>query len=204
MVMPRTRNNLSASEVISGLQKHIRRSEEEAAMQAAAELLYSGNKMLVGWLLNRLEVISHEDIGLANPSAIVFTAITVGQIRELLKAKKDDRASLYVANIILMLCRSPKSRLGDHFQAACGKPVKLGTPYTVPEYAFDKHTSRGRKMGRGLDHFRASSALCSPVADIHDPYEDRAYAVWTRMQDLPQGPPIDEDADEELTEKRLF
>lgn len=199
-MMPRTRNNLSASEVISGLQKHIRRDEEEQAMQAAAELLYSGNKMLVGWLLNRLEVISHEDIGIANPQAVIFTAITVGQIRELLKAKKDDRASLYVANIILLLCRSPKSRLGDHFQAACGKPVKLGTPYEVPEYAFDKHTHRGRKMNRGLDHFRESSARLSPLSDVDDQYEERAYAVWARMQAQAQG----EDADEELSEKRLF
>jgi hypothetical protein len=37
-MMPRTRNNLSASEVISGLQKHIRRGEEAPAMQAAAEI----------------------------------------------------------------------------------------------------------------------------------------------------------------------
>lgn len=200
-MMPRTRNNLSASEVISGLQKHIRRSEEEPAMQAAAELLYSGNKMLVGWLLNRLEVISHEDIGIANPQAVIFTAITVGQIRELLKAKKDDRASLYVANIILLLCRSPKSRIGDHFQAACGKPVKLGEPYEVPEYAFDKHTSRGRKLGRGLQHFRDSSALLSPPSRDYDPYEDRAYEVWARMQANAQGETADS---EEQTENTLF
>lgn len=199
-MMPRTRNNLSASEVISGLQKHIRRSEEEPAMQAAAELLYSGNKMLVGWLLNRLEVISHEDIGIANPQAVIFTATTVAQIRELLKSKKDDRASLYVANIILLLCRSPKSRLGDHFQAACGKPVKLGTPYEVPEYAFDKHTIRGRKMNRGLAHFRESSAQLSPLSDVDDQYEDRAYEVWARMQAQEQDP----DAVEHAAENLLF
>lgn len=200
-MMPRTRNNLSASEVISGLQKHIRRGEEEPAMQAAAELLYSGHKMLVGWLLNRLEVIAHEDIGIANPTAVMFTAVTAGQIRELLKAKKDDRASLYVANIILLLCRSPKSRLGDHFQAACGKPVKLGTPYEVPEYAFDKHTTRGRKLGRGLQHFRDSSALLSPQSGEHDPYEDRAYEVWARMQANAQGETADA---EEQAENTLF
>lgn len=200
-MMPRTRNNLSASEVISGLQKHIRRGEEELAMQAAAELLYSGHKMLVGWLLNRLEVIAHEDIGIANPTAVMFTAVTAGQIRELLKAKKDDRASLYVANIILLLCRSPKSRLGDHFQAACGKPVKLGTPYEVPEYAFDKHTTRGRKLGRGLQHFRDSSALLSPQSGEHDPYEDRAYEVWARMQANAQGETADA---EEQAENTLF
>jgi replication-associated recombination protein RarA len=184
MRRPPTRNGLNASDVISGLQKHIRRGEEEMAMQAAAELLYSENKMLIGWLFNRLEVISHEDIGIADPTAVMFTASTIPQARALVKENKVDRASLYVGNVILILCRAQKTRLGDHFQAACGKPVKLGQAYVVPEYAYDKHTSTGRALGRDLQHFREHSAILFPQAThVPDIYEDRAYEVWQRMAD---------------------
>lgn len=118
-------------------------------MQAAAELLFSEQKSNASWLVNRLVAIAHEDIGIANPPAVMFVNSTVPHIRDLLKENKRDRAGLLIGNCILVLCRGPKSRLGDHFQCAAGKPVKLGIePYAIPDYAHDKHTHKGRSAGK--------------------------------------------------------
>lgn len=182
MRMPKTLNGLNAPDVISGLQKHIRRGEEELACQAACELLYSGAKGHAGWLLNRLVIISHEDIGLANPQAVMFTAATIDQARTLLKENKIDGVALLVANVILMLSRSLKSRLGGHFVAAAGCQVRLGKPYEIPDYAYDMHTAKGRAAKKDLEDFRGDGAKLDRVdTALHDPYEDKAYENWKSM-----------------------
>jgi hypothetical protein len=77
-----------------------------------------------------------------------------------------------------MLCRGPKSREADHFQAAIGLAAELHeTSPDLPDYAFDIHTTKGRKMGRGMKHFRESSTQLVPKP-VKDSYEDEAYAIW--------------------------
>ena len=194
MFRPRTVNGLNSSEVISGLQKHIRRGEERQAMQAAAELLFSEQKSNASWLVNRLVAIAHEDIGIANPAAVMFVNSTVPHIRDLLKENKRDRAGLLIANCLLLLCRDPKSRLGDHFQCAAGKPVKLGIePYAIPDYAHDKHTHKGRSAGKDLQHFRDESAKLESGerTGLEDPYVDDAYRWWAWMEEHGSERPIE-------------
>jgi hypothetical protein len=38
----------------------------------------------------------------------------------------------------------------------------------VPDFAFDMHTSRGRRMGRAIDHFLDEAAQVSPRAHDSD------------------------------------
>ena len=61
----RTKNGFDYYEAISALQKSIRRSLEEETVFWGIELFESG---YVGHLWNRLFIIAHEDIGLAEPS----------------------------------------------------------------------------------------------------------------------------------------
>ena len=57
------------------------------------------------------------------------------------------------------MCRAKKSREGDHFAAAIGLREQLeGYAPTIPDRANDKHTLAGRKLGRGIDHFRKEGA----------------------------------------------
>jgi len=118
-MIPRTINKMSVFEVMSALQKHIRRGEEREAMHCACEMGHSSNAFHT-MLCNRLEIIAHEDIGLANPQAVIFTAIAVEQAKRLYDEKKAGKWRMMVGNAIRMLCRSDKSREGDHFQAAIG------------------------------------------------------------------------------------
>jgi replication-associated recombination protein RarA len=179
MMILRTHHNLAVFDVMSALQKHIRRGEEREAMHCACEMGHT-SKAFLTMLCNRLELISHEDIGLANPQAVIFTATAVEQARRVYEADKPGKWRLIIGNAIRILCRSPKSREGDHFQAAIGQKVLMdSTPPTIPDYALDMHTAAGRKMVRGVDFFRTVSTVLVPPTEP-DAYQEEAYAVWER------------------------
>ncbi|KYK50419.1 hypothetical protein A1D31_20135 [Bradyrhizobium liaoningense] len=70
-------------------------------------------------------------------------------------------------------------RAGCHFAAAIGLRAQLeGFAPTMPDFALDMHTMRGKAMGRGLDHFRTEGAKLIPAPTGDDPYEDEAYRLW--------------------------
>lgn len=178
-MIPRTINKLGAFDVLSALQKHIRRGEEREAMHCAVELGHT-SKAFHTMLCNRLEVITHEDIGLANPQAVIFTATAVEQARRHYDKTKPGKWRLMVGNVILMLCRSAKFREGDHFQAAVGQAALMdGTPPEIPDYAYCMHTRRGKRLKRGVDHFVTEATKTVPLAKA-DPYRREAIRVWRR------------------------
>ena len=47
---------------------------------------------------------------------------------------------------------------------------------TIPDYALDMHTMKGKAMGRGLDHFRRGAKLIPPPTEP-DHYEAEAYRL---------------------------
>ena len=90
---------------------------------------------------------------------------------------------LAIGNAIRMMCRAKKSRQGDHFAAAIGLRAQLeGYVPTIPDWANDRHTLAGRKLGRGIDHFRQEGAKLVPPPTADDPYEDEAYRLWALKQ----------------------
>ena len=93
--------------------------------------------------------------------------------------KSIGEAWLMVVNCIRMMARAPKSRAGCHFAAAIGLRSMLeGFATTIPDWANDQHTLAGKKLGRGLDHFRKEGAKLVPPPTADDPYEDEAYRLW--------------------------
>ena len=53
---------------------------------------------------------------------------------------------------------------------------------TIPDYALDMHTMKGKAIGRGLDHFRKEGAKLMPPPTGDDPYEAEAYRLWQIKQ----------------------
>jgi replication-associated recombination protein RarA len=185
-MIPRTINNLEVFSVMSALQKHIRRNEEREAMACACEMGHT-SKAYLTMLCNRLEVIAHEDIGLANPFAVMFTAAAVQQAGRHYDKDKPGKWRLIIGNVIRMLCRSPKSREGDHFQAAIGAAALLdGKGPAIPEYAYCMHTARGKRQGRGIDHFLSEATKLVPQPQP-DAYAEEAAAVWRRKEKAKNG-----------------
>lgn len=182
-MMPRTKGNHGVFQVVSSLQKYIRRGEELQAMKAALELADT-SKAYCTMCLNRLQIISHEDIGLANPMAIVLVKTICEQITDRYDPVKSTGWRVMLANVVLFLCRSKKSREADHFNAV----ARFGDEkFAIPDYALDKHTTEGKKMGRGLKHFREVGAVLIPKPDKKDKYEDEAYRLWARLEKSEKG-----------------
>ena len=118
----------------------------------------------------------------AAPHVFPFVAASLAASRERY-SKSIGEARLMIGNSIRMMCRSPKSRAGCHFAAAIGLRSMLEDFIpTIPDYALDMHTIRGKAMGRGLDHFRKEGAKLVPPPTADDPYEDEAYRLWTIKQ----------------------
>lgn len=155
-----TPSEYNVYEVISALQKEIRRGNEEQALYWALELESFNKKAL--W--NRLRVIASEDIGIANNSmAILIDALN--------RAYDQKQELLFVAHAVLALCRSVKSRIVDDFCIVVQRIQNL----KIPDYALDMHTSRGKFMGRGLKHFHeVGSKLVNESTTIKNIYRERS------------------------------
>ena len=128
---------------------------------------------------NRLEVICHEDLDTpAAPWVVPFVATALAQSRDRYSSKPGE-ARLMIGNAIRMMCRSPKSRAGCHFAAAIGLRSQLeGHVPAVPNFALDQHTLEGRKLKRGLTHFREEGARLIPEPTEPDLYIEEAYRLW--------------------------
>jgi replication-associated recombination protein RarA len=163
-------------EVFSALQKTIRRGQEREAMHWAIELESGFHKHL--W--NRLEVIVHEDIGLANPMLTIYLRTTKEQYMEM-RDRKNSATRMLLANAILAMCRSEKSRLGDDF---CVASYKSHDKIEIPDVAKDKHTAAGRRMGRSFEHFFEEGVkLDNESSLVHNPYEEES--KWHCMNNTP-------------------
>ena len=53
---------------------------------------------------------------------------------------------------------------------------------TIPDYALDMHTMKGKAMGRGLNHFREEGAKLIPEPTEPDLFIEEAYRLWAIKQ----------------------
>lgn len=178
MGMPTTIHNLNAFECISALQKFIRRGMEVEAMEMAAELGHT-SRGFATWVCNRLQIISHEDVGLAAPAVIPLVRCCCEQAKELWAEEHKGDWRMVVGTAIRALCRAPKSREGDHFHTSVGLRMELeGKVPEIPEWVHDKHSRRGKAMGRGVQYFLDVSTQLVPAPAEKDPYQDEAARLW--------------------------
>jgi replication-associated recombination protein RarA len=186
--IPPTIRGYEFMEVASALQKTIRRGLEEDALYWAAELDRSGYDQYV-W--KRLLMITSEDCGVAEPNL-------PGNMRALYETwletrkRKDERKPerMFLVHAVILLCRSKKSRICDH--AKMWSYSDHVDRREIPDFALDKHTKRGKSMGRGFDHFwDVGTLLDNEPADVPDGYVDRARALRTGMLGAPSNAPYD-------------
>ena len=166
----KTRNGLAADEVISTLQKSIRRNKVEEACQAAYELYITG-PLFLDKLWRRLLTISVEDIGFGNLQA----AVQVNTLNEVRKsyAYDDGDQPMYFIHVIRLLCASTKDRSSDYLKNIIIKEAAMGKIMEVPDIALDKHTRRGQEMGRGSKHFFEEATKVIPQLEIDNDYRER-------------------------------
>jgi replication-associated recombination protein RarA len=105
-------------------------------------------------LWNRLRVIACEDIGPANPMMPIL--IDVLQKNYLAEKSKlaESEYKIYLVNAVVCLCFSQKSRITDDLLNVVYTERERESKFLpIPEYALDKHTARGKAMGKGIEDF---------------------------------------------------
>jgi replication-associated recombination protein RarA len=164
--------------VASAFQKSIRRGLEEDALHWGVEL-YQSNFAEYAW--KRLRIITSEDIGIAEPYLpATIRALYDNWLDQ--RKKKDEKHAperLYFVHAIILLCRAKKSRIVDH---ALITFFENHERRDIPEFALDKHTLEGRRMGRGVEHFFADGIKLHPEPEIADAYEERAKETLLRKE----------------------
>jgi replication-associated recombination protein RarA len=172
----RTRHNLAADEVISALQKEIRRGHTENAAFLAYEMLVTSEE-LEAKLWQRLQIISVEDIGYGQIDAPVLIH-TLYQMHHNFPRPQGDRY-LLALHAVRYLCRCAKDRSSDEFFNWVKYAIDTdGQRPIVPDYALDMHTTAGRQLGRGKRHFLEEGALVAPeLPDREMVYRQRLLAL---------------------------
>lgn len=165
-----TRNGYAGDEVISALQKSIRRGLEEQACMFAYEL-YVSSPQLEEKLWRRLLTISVEDIGMGNPMAAIMVNNLYRMSREFEYADGD--RPIYFIHAIRYMCQCEKDRSSDLLKNICIKSFAMGKFPEVPDYALDKHTQRGQAMGRDSFHFLNEASQVIPQKEIDNDYKER-------------------------------
>jgi replication-associated recombination protein RarA len=169
----RTKHDFFLDEVISALQKTIRRGQEEDAMFWALELDESG---YANYAFKRLSIISCEDVGPADPQAIVVvnSCWTAWE-----RIKKAGGSGAYVdpnllGMAVLYLARAPKNRTVDDLRCHLAGKAQAGLRAEIPDHALDMHCRRGRALGRGLAHFYEYGAVLENEAG-DSPYKNSPF-----------------------------
>ena len=174
----KTQNGHDFLDVVSALQKEIRRADERQAAYWAFELV----PRYEGYLWKRLKVIANEDVGIATPEIFAAVQALAEQYFEM-RERKDSSCPLPLTNAILLMCRAKNTRVADHLtivmeQTKAREQDGSQEPIPIPDYALDMHTKRGKELHRGLDHFRTEGAkLVGRDESVKDPYADEAYRL---------------------------
>ncbi|MGO2082686.1 hypothetical protein [Vagococcus sp.] len=174
-----TRNGLAGDEVISALQKSIRRGKERDACEFAYEMFIT-SPQFEEKLWRRLLAISVEDIGMGNSNAAIMIN-SLYQMRQAFQYNEADRAMFFI-HAIRYLCNSEKDRSSDLLKNIVIKNFAMGYVPEIPDIALDKHTTRGKEMGRGSEHFLHEASKVIPQAEVSNTYKEQ-YAELLKEYD---------------------
>lgn len=156
----KTIHGLAADEVISALQKEIRRGNAENACLLAYELVATSED-LERKLWDRLCVISVEDVGFGEPAAPVLIE-ALERMTHRYRYGEGDRA-LFAIHATRYLAARQKDRSSDEMLNWIKRAMEdEGLRPAIPDYALDMHTARGQAMGRGVRHFLEEGARVAP------------------------------------------
>ena len=142
-------------EVVSALQKTIRRAEVDLAGYWGCELMDSG---FIRYAWKRLMITSAEDVY----DMVTNEILALHDCHLEMDYSPSGRPLLLKA--IIILCRAKKSRDADHLGVLVyernmidaeklAESIKEFRGVEIPDYAVDCHTERGRKKGMTKDKF---------------------------------------------------
>lgn len=164
-------------DVASCLQKSIRRADAKLAGYMAHELFASGYD---NYCWKRLLTIGAEDVEQFIQKELVALHYSYELINKGKKAG-EKKGRIFLSKAVIMLCKAIKSRETDHLQnlvydkklGITDKEIEdalcewdAGVVADIPDYVFDVHTLKGKKMGRTKkDFFLKEQEALLPFGD---------------------------------------
>lgn len=167
-----TEHGFAADEVISALQKSIRRGLVDNALLLGWEMYVTSPEM-EAMLWSRLCVISVEDVGLGNAQAPILVN-TLFAMHARYPRPEHDRF-MFAAHAIRVMASGPKDRTTDEMASWAKQSINLGERLPeIPDAALDMHTRRGKEMGRDYRWFIEEASRVIPEI----PDKDQTYRRW--------------------------
>ncbi len=141
-----TVNGYPLDEVVSALQKEIRRSKEVEALFWANELIDSG---YCKYLFRRLFIICSEDCSPTEthlpPLLWSLYRMTETLVKDTTGGTWQTPEKMCATHAVLLLARAKKNRIVDDLHNVIAGKREQGWRLEVPKYAKDKHTGSGRQ-----------------------------------------------------------
>ena len=132
--------------LISALHKSIRGSDPDAALYWLARMLGGGEDPR--YLARRLVRLASEDIGMADPQALV-QALTAWQVFERLGTPEGELA---IAQCVVYLATAPKSNALYTAMAAASGAARTTGSLMPPDHILNAPTKLMQQLGRGKDY----------------------------------------------------
>ncbi|MEV6537043.1 hypothetical protein AB0M86_47130 [Streptomyces sp. NPDC051639] len=163
-------------ELISALQKYIRRGNLEEALLIAREM-YETSPELERHLWSRLLVISVSD---CNDGTFMQTLIveSLQRVGTSMQRGTGERWG-FIVQAVRYLVSFPKDETTDEICMWSRHTMnnRLRSP-VIPDYALDIHTTAGRKMGRGMEHFLGEGTV------VANPYPGADPSFGERVREI--------------------
>lgn len=174
-----SKRGIPGDELVSALQKYIRRGALEGAILVAREMFETSHAM-EEHLWTRLLVISASDCG---DGTFSQTGIVDSLYRAAMRMPRlTGEHWLFVAHATRYLTSCSKDMTTDELCMWTVHVMNKGkaTPQ-IPDYALDVHTRRGQELGRDVAHFLAEgTVLTNEYAGADSTYRERVREIVAR------------------------
>jgi replication-associated recombination protein RarA len=172
----RSIRGFQCDELISALQKYIRRGNLEETLLVAREM-YETSPQLEEHLWTRLMVISASDCG---DGTFLQTLIVESLHRVGMRMPRGTGERwLFIVHAIRYLATNTKDMTTDEICMWSRHLMnkRLRDP-VIPDYAIDIHTDKGQELGRGMSHFLAEGTI------INNEYAGADHSFGDRIRDI--------------------
>lgn len=138
-------------DTISAFIKSMRGSDPDAAVYYLARMLYAGED--VKFIARRIMILASEDIGNADPMALVVAAATAQAVERVGMPE----AQIILSQAVTYMASAPKSNSAVEAISRAMQVVKETKTPPVPAHLQDAHYGAAEKLGHGLGYKYAHS-----------------------------------------------
>lgn len=138
-------------DTISAFIKSMRGSDPDAAVYYLARMLYAGED--VKFIARRIMILASEDIGNADPMALVVASATAQAVERVGMPE----AQIILAQAVTYMASAPKSNAAVEAIRKAMKVVEKTKTPPVPAHLQDAHYGAAEKLGHGLGYKYAHS-----------------------------------------------